>query len=261
MLASERTLQARVSALLGLSMCRESWRLAREPVLFSGMFDWVHEALRLQIGRRSRPSSLDPQDMECCCIQSDVLDAEKWEQPCPCEWCGIPWVDWPECSRVEQKKPIVIDVPAMIPVGCVWSHCKTWMVEDEQVWVYRVHPDHVHDVPLQWYSARLAIRKIRPNLHVCFEMTDADAGKTLCVRYAFSGDFILEMCAPRHGRISLGSVETVLRWQLGLTEQQNIISHEQPPVSFYPSDIESEFTESSAAHISEDESELSDFSF
>ncbi|CAE7257265.1 unnamed protein product [Symbiodinium sp. CCMP2592] len=203
--------------------------------------------------------------MECCRVESDVLASEHWEQPCPCKWSLTRWVKSEQCSRVEQQQPVEIyayDAP--IPCArhcawehpCVWEHCKTFTADGEQVWVYRaLLPGHLRVPPGQSCLFHLAIRKIRPDLHVCFEMADADAGKQLSVRSAFSGDFILEMREPKHNRISLGSVETVLRWQLGLTEQQNIISHEQPPVSFDVSDTQSD------AHISEDESEISDFSF
>ena len=74
----------------------------------------------------------------------------------------------------------------------------------------------------------VAIRKVRPDVLLCFDMTRDGPHKKLSVRYALSGETILELRELARNRISLGSVQSMLCWQLGLTEQQNIVSHEQP---------------------------------
>ncbi|CAE7423290.1 unnamed protein product [Symbiodinium sp. CCMP2592] len=181
--------------------------------------------------------------MECCRIESNVRDAERWDQPPPCRW-SLVQADALQALKMQCQEPIYLSCPFG---PHLWWHFRTWVVDGERVWVY-----------YSGHCFHLAIRKIRPDVHVCFEMIQDGPCKKLSVRYALSGDFILELKEPKQNRISLGSVETVLRWQLGPTEQQNIVSHEQPPVVFDTSDAESQLSETSHTDIFETEPDLSD---
>ena len=177
--------------------------------------------------------------MECCRIEANLRDAENGDQPPPCRW-SLLRTDALQSSQIQREEPIHLcsEVDRHL---C--RHLRTCTVNGEHVWIYGSEQQ-----PFQ-----VAIRKIRPDVHVCFDMTHGDQHKKLSVRYALSGDFILELREPKQNRISLGSVETMLRRQLGLTEQQNIVSNEQPPVVFDTSDAEPQLSETSTA----DESILS----
>ena len=177
--------------------------------------------------------------MECCHIEANVRDAARWEQPPPGRWSFL-CTDALQSTQMQREEPIYLHCPF---VSHLCRHLKTWTVDGEHVWIYYSENQFFH----------VAICKVRPDVHVCFEMTREDPHKKLSVRYAFSGEITLELRELKQNRISLGSVQAMLRWQLGLTEQQNIVSHEQPPVVFDTSEAESQPSETSTADNSETE--------
>ncbi|CAE7239310.1 unnamed protein product [Symbiodinium sp. CCMP2592] len=182
--------------------------------------------------------------MECCRIEGNIRDAVRWDQPPPCRW-SLLCTDALQSTRMQREEPIYLHCPF---ASHLCRHLRTWTVDGEQVWIYYSESQFFH----------VAIRKIRPDVHVCFDMTLDSPHKKLSVRYALSGKMILELRELTQNRISLGSVQSMLRWHLGLTQQQNIVSHEQPPVVFDTSEAESQQSETLAADDSDTEPVLSD---